>query len=120
MEINEHMDMGELVNALYLSKDVRTLGTIDRPLFSAADVGTMLHIDGLEELARSWDDNQINLVDSYGICGVVTIFFTEDGLLELLLSDKGPISLAYRKWALDIYEKEFAVSQRDQVCEHYI
>ena len=85
---------------------VRTAGTVDAPLFCAADVCTALSIADVSDACERLDQDELQTVNvpaKNSHTGVQarlypTTFVTESGLFSLILGSRKPEAKAFKKW----------------------
>src|SRR5437867_1705489 len=86
---------------------VTILGTLEKPLFKALDVGKILDIkqirNSLSEFVEDKDKKTIMFNTSKGYRP--TIFLTEKGLYKIVLRSRKPNAVIFQDWVCDVVEE---------------
>jgi prophage antirepressor-like protein len=78
---------------------VRTAGTLDAPLFCAADVCTVLEIANSRDAVNRLDQDEVELVSVQHASGTKKAsFVNESGLYSLILGSRKPEAKAFKRW----------------------
>ena len=79
--------------------ELRTLGTIEAPLFVASDVCAVLDISNVSDACNGLDDDE-KLLSVMSIAGQRRdlICITESGLYSLVIRSRKPQAKSFRKW----------------------
>ena len=82
-----------------LGKDFKIYGDIENPLFKANDVANWIENSNTSQMLNVVDENEKALYTIYRVDGSTNKqwFLTEDGLYEVLMQSRKPISKQFKK-----------------------
>ncbi len=93
------------LNDILRSKNIRVAGTIDNPLFVAADVGTAFEISQITSSMRSFTDEEKGTLPVHTHGGVQNMsVLTMKGLYRVLLKSKKPEAELFVDWVCNVIE----------------
>jgi prophage antirepressor-like protein len=97
------MDEKQLLITQFQHFNIEIIGTYDKPLFKAKDIGDLLGIKKIRTTLDNLDDDCKVLRDAHTMGGLQEQWFlTEDGLYELLFISRKPIAKEFKKWVRNI------------------
>ncbi len=98
--------IADLLKDVFNGKEVRILGTIDKPLFVAKDIGDILGIQNVRESIKDYGELERVVKQIYTPGGLQkAILLTERGLYRLLNSSNKPEAQPFQTWVGGVVEE---------------
>lgn len=96
------MKVAELAKQMFQNKEIRIFGTVDNPLFVAADIGNILGLVRISSSISKFEEYEKVSVFTYDVNGKQRelIALTEAGLYSLVFKSKKPIAKEFKRWVL--------------------
>jgi prophage antirepressor-like protein len=100
------MEIVKAFNDNNLNTNITIIGTFERPLFRASDVGAVLDITKIRNTINDFNESEkvAHTVGTLGGNQIVT-FLTTKGLYKLLMKSRKPIAEKFQNWICDVVEE---------------
>ena len=100
------MALVEVVSELFNGNNVRILGTVNKPLFVASDIGLILGIQKITATMSDYDNTKkcSGMVQTPTGIREMTLL-TERGLYAILFTSRKPEAKLFQSWVFDVVER---------------
>jgi prophage antirepressor-like protein len=105
MEI-ENVFTNNAIIKTFNAHNVEILGTLEEPLFRAADIGLLLEMTNIRKTLTSFDKGERVVTRAYTRGGAQEVtMLTEQGLYKLLMISRKPIAKQFQKWIFSVIKE---------------